>query len=407
MAGPSNPNVAQQLQQYAAAYANPADKTASGAVVNPWSLGPGPGNALPAWTIPAGIAATAATPTAVPGSDQFNYDFSGGARDYYHGQGDNAEAVIPLDLSGLGVTTSTYTGPSPGQIQAQLGAQIAGLQAAGNRASGDIGGLYNALAGQLSRYIPLENAAYNQEYGRVGGLFGGLDRSIQQTYGTSLRDIQGEMQRLGIANRMPVATAPMLSDEALTRANTGNLAGGTLGALRLLQAGANTYNRDVVGMARTEGANRQADIRQGILAAIINARQQNAAAVAKAAQAAAKGTKTVYPTKPSDLLREIGGVWGSKGLAALNSYLNSTQVQQQGRWLTHQVPVYSKNAQGVIDYSKPSGYKSVTTQAKENVGSMARYLVGQLQQGFTNTRNQATAQQLSDLLANLYFKKNY
>jgi len=203
-----------------------------------------------------------------------------GPYDQPHESYASPEAVIPLDLSHLGVTTSTYTGPSPGQLQAQLGAQIAGLQAAGNRASGDIGGLYNALAGQLSRYIPLENAAYNQEYGRVGGLFGGLDRSIQQTYGTSLRDIQGEMQRLGIANRMPVATAPMLSDEALTRANTGNLAGGTLGALRLLQAGANTYNRDVVGMARTEGANRQADIRQGILAAIINARQQNAAVVA-------------------------------------------------------------------------------------------------------------------------------
>lgn len=323
----------------------------------------------------------------------------------------------PYDNSFMSANDPNAAGSAAASgIAGQLGAQIAALQAQEQAGSKQMGSLYGGLASQLQQFVPQEDKAYQGTIANVGNINNQLQQSIGSNYDQTANQINTEMARLGQQQTAPNVDASLLGNKDFAQSLAALQGAGQKTDLNFLQAGAHNYNQDVVGMAKTEGANKQANLVQALQAEIAAAATANSKAQASAAKAAISAASKlgIGKTGVEGLLAQMaasgGGnaKWATAGGEALQSFLNSAQGQSGKQ------QIGKETYKTVKDPNNPGQYilqgvgglaPTLVNSTSASIGAQMQAYLAALMPG---TANAATVQNLGELLGQTYAgNKNY
>lgn len=221
---------------------------------------------------------------------------------------------------------------------------IAAAQAAAARTSKGVGDLYNALSATLGKNIGSQDAAYKGTEGDITGLYNALSGRVAGDYSDATARTDSELTRLGQSGILGQLHAKSSSDQNWLQSILGAQGQGTHDSLEMLRSGEHGYNTAVTGLAKTEGTNRQADIKIALA-------NQIAALRARHSGGGGGGSKS-KPQSAGDVA-SLAQMLGGTGGAALMGLWNNVLGSPEGRL---GIPTTHKNADGTTytTYTKAS-----------------------------------------------------
>ena len=308
-------------------------------------------------------------------------------------------------------------------VAGQLAGQIAALQGQEQTGSKQIGSLYCGLANQLQQYVPAEDKSYDGTISNVGNIYNDLQSGIGSNYDQSAAQINAEMARLGQQQTAGNVDSRLLGDKSFEQGLAKLEGSGALSDLQFLKAGAHNYNQSVVGMAKTEGTNRQADLVQALQAEIAAAQSNNAKAQAAASKAAIAAGKSAGIGKAGvegmlAALASSGGSnteWAKAGGTALDQYMKSDEGQKQGEFDDTVKPIAKSTtttgttaAGSTTKSSDTTGSAASQRWIPENMASVSEQIANYLRILMPGTGNESNINNLANLIGAQYTgDKNY
>lgn len=181
------------------------------------------------------------------------------------------------DLNLLGDLPPAYKAPSEAQLRLQAAAlaaeqydpQINNLRRLmqttskrGNENVKALGSMFNALSGSLQADIPKIQADTKKSKGQTQAEYNDLRANLAKQFADSRAAQMAEMKALGIEAAAPDVLPEQHADENFFQSQTAQQGQQALDYLTSIGRNSEEFTRQGAQLARTEGTNRQADVRQ-------------------------------------------------------------------------------------------------------------------------------------------------